>query len=1088
MAETTFRSPGFFEQEIDLSQEKSSPVGTPAGVIGTAEKGPAFVPVTIGSFADFETRFGSLNPDRFGPYAVKSYFDQRTNDTGQGAAVTYTRVLGAGANATSADITNTQIFGVTKNAGFKVLSSSAGAGKDYSDTNPTARGAVQFLVATHHVSASEEGVGYPQFSDNSSFPDLATRGSAANNYGNANDVSLVRGVLLNSTGSRCLVASYNQHINGSWLRGTETGKLLATQLYGTTTSIKNNPQFQTFKLVLSSSSGQSFGNDDSVPGLRIYTASLNPASPHYISKVLNTSPDLFQETEHLLYLDYAVEDELAPVSHNANAIAILSGSGITNNVGLGDNWMNSFGRYDSRYTSPRTPDFISQPYGTQEYNLFHVESLSDGAYANTQLKISISNLVASTNPNNKFGTFNLEVRKLRDSDTAKEFVEVFPNLSLNPNDERFIGKQIGDMKAKYNFDAEDPNERRVIVTGKYPNRSSNIRVVINSDVYDKVIPNDAMPFGFRGIPVLKTTDTLTDIRNGVSSYGSTITTSENHNFRLQSNSDNKSVTPVDSGMNITLTGSIVPPIPFRFKVTRGAVKQTDLQFKGDVGENESVDPRFYWGVNTTKLNVSSSYNSTGGTVPTLNPNPGTEFNPLILAYSKFNGIENVDNVVTGSGKDVFNNNKFTLARVALYNSETNFSNLTGSANEHMIQAAYFRSSDPDGTNYRINDSVGSHGQRITFASLIQSSSVKFNRFSDFAKFTTIFYGGFDGLNVLDKDSRLMRDKAASIDAGGKAGSSFTGGLGLKGTDDSTMSGAGVLNNVVSAYRKATELMTDPMMVRTHILAIPGMRDQNITNYALRLNKDYSMSFYIMDMQHYNEGETRLFDDSTSYSDPRETAEQFLSRGVDNNYAGTYYPDVYIEDTVNNRNVKVPSSVVALGALGNNDKVGYPWFAPAGFSRGSLTSVRNIEVRLNTADRDTLYDARINPIANFSGGQHVIFGQKTLQQAKTALDRVNVRRMLLEVKRLIIQIADKFLFEPNTAATRNKFAAQIAPILALVQAQEGIEKFSVICDSTNNSAEDVEGNKMNGRIVIVPTRTIEFIAIDFIITKSGVEFA
>ena len=184
----------------------------------------------------------------------------------------------------------------------------------------------------------------------------------------------------------------------------------------------------------------------------------------------------------------------------------------------------------------------------------------------------------------------------------------------------------------------------------------------------------------------------------------------------------------------------------------------------------------------------------------------------------------------------------------------------------------------------------------------------------------------------------------------------------------------------------------------------------------------------------------------------------------------------------------PSSVVALGALGYNDRVSYPWFAPAGFTRGALGNVRNTEVRLNTADRDQLYDARINPIANFAGGGQVIFGQKTLQSAKSALDRVNVRRMLLEVKRLIVQIADKFLFEPNTAATRSKFAAQIAPILALVQAQQGIEKFSVVCDSTNNTAADVEANKMNGRIVIVPTRTVEFIAIDFIITKQGVEFA
>ena len=278
-----------------------------------------------------------------------------------------------------------------------------------------------------------------------------------------------------------------------------------------------------------------------------------------------------------------------------------------------------------------------------------------------------------------------------------------------------------------------------------------------------------------------------------------------------------------------------------------------------------------------------------------------------------------------------------------------------------------------------------------------------------------------------------------------------------------------------------------MIVNTNLLAIPGIRDTNVTDLALRLNRDYSMAMYVMDIQHYDEDENRLFDDSDAFSNPRETAEQFDGRGVDNNYSATYYPDVFLADPINNMNVRVPSSVVAYSALGYNDQVAYPWFAPAGFNRGSLGSVVNTEVRLSTGDRDNLYDARINPIANFPQGGFVIFGQKTLQKAKSALDRVNVRRMLLEVKRLVVQIADKLLFEPNTPATRQKFVGQIAPILALVQSQQGIEKFAVVCDQTNNTTEDVEQNKLNGRIVVVPTRSIEFIAIDFIITNSGVLF-
>ena len=144
--------------------------------------------------------------------------------------------------------------------------------------------------------------------------------------------------------------------------------------------------------------------------------------------------------------------------------------------------------------------------------------------------------------------------------------------------------------------------------------------------------------------------------------------------------------------------------------------------------------------------------------------------------------------------------------------------------------------------------------------------------------------------------------------------------------------------------------------------------------------------------------------------------------------------------------------------------------------------------MNSSDRDDLYDARINPIAVFPNSGYVIFGQKTLQINQSALDRVNVRRMLLEVKRQIIGVARQILFEQNTPQTRAKFIANASPKLALIQAQAGIESYRIIMDDSNNTEEDREGNRLNGKIVLVPTRAVEFISIDFIITHAGVEFA
>jgi len=1053
MAEQTFRSPGFFEQEIDLSAREKAPVGTPAGIIGTAIKGPAFVPVTVGSFADFEARFGGIDPDRFGPYAVKEYLKYKD-------AVMYMRVLGAGSNDTAAEIANTTNFGVVSKAGFKITATAYSGEQGHG----LSKGCVQFICAKHYISASYEAVGFPEFTDNTSFPDL----------GNGNGtVNLVRGVLFTTTGSRACITSHNTPVSASLVNGMNAN--LATISANTAL-----PEGKTFKLVISSSTGAPFSKDDDLVGVRIFSASLDPTLPTYIGKVLNTDPFKFEEQEHLLYLDFAVEDEIAPVTLAANSVAIISGSSNSNSIGLGDSWLNSFGRFDSRYTTPKTPVVISQPYGDTSYDLFHFEALSDGAWANDKIKVSIANVRASTDPKDLYGTFTVQVRRFGDTDLNKEVIESYPECSLDPTSDRFIAAQIGDKKVKFDFDAEDEDERRLVISGKYPNKSVWIRVVINQKVNDADVPEDSVPFGFHGIPCLKTTDQMTDTTTGLAYGGVTYGHTALSNPRT-------SISITEGAPYSPLTGSIVPPIPMRFKCTRGQVQNlfTDgasPDYAGDVGKNERVDSRLYWGVKFERCPLTGSTNNAA-----MNTNVSSLPNPMITALTKFQGFVRADNLVSGSGADHFNNNQFTMARVALYNqlSNNHISQITGSAGEHMVQAAYIRNAAWDGSNYTVSD--GTRTGRITMATLVHSSAIHFNRFTDYNKFSMPFYGGFDGVNMLNKAISLMRDRAASKDPNGYGGDEITSGLGLVGTNNGTMMGKGKQNNIIFSYRTAVEMMTDPMTVNSNLLAVPGIRDPFITDLASDRVKAYSMAMYVMDMRAYDEDGNRLFRSDPAKRDVRETAEQFEGLRLDNNYVATYFPDVYVNDPVNNRAVLVPSSVVTLGALAFNDTVAYPWFAPAGFNRGSLGEVVNTEVRLTSADRDTLYDARINPIANFPNGGFVIFGQKTLQMAKSSLDRVNVRRLLLEVKRLVVQVADKLLFEPNNSATRARFVGQVAPILALIQSQAGIEKFSVVCDDTNNTSEDVEGNRMNGRIVVVPTRAIEFIAIDFIITNSGVLF-
>lgn len=1059
MAEQTFRSPGFFEQEVDLSARSASSSGTPGGIAGTAEKGPAFVPVTVGSFTDFESKFGPLGIDRFGPYAVREFLKSKNS-------LTYVRVLGAGANETAAQRLETQLGGISKNAGFKLVGSVVDPPPEGEDPNGKYFGSVQFIAARHLVKPGE-AAGYPIFSDNDSY-DLSA----------SDEVNLIRAVLFTTTGSRFDIMHHDE-VYSSFKASNHS--------YGRIDSDRN------FRLVLSSSAGTGFSNDEGHPGVKIFTASLDPTSKSYVGRVLNTDPDRFQEEQHLLYLDFPIEPEIAIVSGNieggpgVGVVAILSGSSALTNSGYltGTPFRDLFGRFDSRFTTPKTPSFISQPYGTTEHDLFDFETVSDGEWGNSQFKISIANIRKSSDPANPYGTFDVQLRNFNDSDLSPEILEYYPECNLNPSSENYIARKIGDKKVYYNFDATDESERRLVISGKYPNVSTRIRIRMNDNVEMRNVPADALPFGFRGIPVLKTSESLTDT-NRLLGDRNNRTLGNVASPRLAAYLANDNTGSLAS--RYIESGSIVPPLPFRFKCTRGAVNESPSR-TGQVGRNERADARFYWGVKFEKLPSDLNVDNA-----VLNANVSSEINPLVKSYTKFQGIEKLDVLVTGSAKDYFNSNKFTLARVALYTTMSggHITGVTDTARDHILEAAYFRNANPDSSNYTIAETVGAGMDavtynRITMATLVHSTSAVFNRFQEFNKFTTIFYGGFDGLNLLDKDNRYMTDRASSVEAGGKAASSFTGGLGLAGTNVGTMSGIGRKNNIVSSYRAAIDILTDPMTSNINILSIPGIRDSLITDYAADKTKDFGLAIYLMDIPNYDTDGNRLFDDSVSKVDARESAEAFDSRVIDNNYVASYFPDVFLREPLNLRSVKVPSSVPALGALAYNDKVSYPWFAPAGFNRGALESVTNVDVRLNSSDRDVLYDARINPIATFPAGGFVIFGQKTLQMAKSALDRVNVRRLLIEVKRIVASQANRLLFEQNNAATRSRFVGQITPLLTLVQAQAGIEQFKVVCDASNNTQTDIDENRMNGKIIIVPTRAIEFISIDFVITNSGVIF-
>lgn len=1005
MTEQTFKSPGFYDREFDRSTRIESPTGIPCGIVATSKRGPAFVPVTLGSFADFTSKFGSLDSNMFGPYAVQKFLENRSS-------ALYMRVLGAGTNDTIDDIEKTRVTGQVRSAGFyaePVVSPGAGSRHN---------GAIHFLASTHAVTA-EGAVGMPMINDNDFFTAPAS------------SVKMIRAAIIPATDSKIMIFDEGEAIPADASTLDDNAQITADGL---------------FQIAISSSTG-----------LKSFNASMDPASPSYYGKVLNTNPDKFEEQGHYLYLDFAVDAEVAKTKTDPSAVAILRGSTNTSATS-GDATMpflNAFGRFDTRFKAAKTTWFISQPFGSTESNLFRFESVDDGEWANTKVKISITNLRGSTSPNTEYGTFTVLVRDYNDTDTDPQVLEQFSGCTLDPDDENYIARRIGDMKTFFNFDEEIEEERRLQTVGRYPAKSRYIRVIVDDSVDKKLTPAKALPFGFRGLPTLKTNDFLVD--SEIVNAGNT---------RI-----NGSLTQGD------LMAAVVPPLPFRYKVTRGAMATSG--FAGNPGISEETDGRYYWGV---KLERNKN---------PLNSNTTREKSKIVEAYTKLAGLEKLDVLTSGSFSDEFNNNKFTLARVALPNEA--ITQITGTVAEHMRESVYVRNGVPNGSDYRIADSDLGH-DRVTFATLAaQNNQAEFNRFTDFTKFTTVMHGGFDGLNILDKNARRMDDRATSSDVGGGASLGYnTPGLTY------SPAGEGKLNNSVFAYRTAAKIMLDPFTLSSNfaatpqpnLLAVPGIRDSFVTDYIAEEVRRCGTTMYVMDIVSYDDNNNRLFADEAVRPDVEKTAAAFDSRVVDNSYAAAFFPDVIINDEISRRRVKVPASIAALSAISYNDRVGFPWFAPAGFNRGGLSFVTGLDVRLKASDRDTLYDNRINPIANViedSQTTFLVMGQKTLAQGATAVNRINVRRLQLQLRSSISFVAKQLVFEQNDALTRSRFTRQANKILSLVQQQSGILAFRVIMDASNNTQIDEEQNRMNGKIIVVPTKTIENIAVDFIITNSGVEF-
>jgi len=358
--------------------------------------------------------------------------------------------------------------------------------------------------------------------------------------------------------------------------------------------------------------------------------------------------------------------------------------------------------------------------------------------------------------------------------------------------------------------------------------------------------------------------------------------------------------------------------------------------------------------------------------------------------------------------------------------------------------------------------------RASGSSLTAQSDYEAVLSAGFNKFTTMMNGGFEGLNILEREpfaNRLLRG------------------------------GDGASNYAYASLERAINAVSDPDVVECNIMSIPGVTNVNITNKLLEVAQSRGDTLAVIDIPGGYQPDTESSGSASGrIGSVSDTISQLNQRNINNSYGCSYYPWVQVNDTVTTGgSLWVPPSVVALGTFASSEAKSELWFAPAGFTRGGLSEgsagipVTNVRQRLTSENRDDLYTANVNPIAQFPAEGIVIFGQKTLQVTGSALDRINVRRMLIYVKREISRIASRLLFDQNVQSTWNRFLGQVNPFLGSVKSRLGLTDYRVVLDDTTTTPDLVDRNIMYAKIYLKPAKALEFIALDFIVTRSGASF-
>jgi len=980
MAERKFRfvSPGVFINEIDNSQLPNDLPDVGPIIIGRSDYGPAMRPVRVSSPSQFIEFYGNPIPGgrgddvwRDGNYAGPTYGAYAALGYLRGGVgpVTYVRLLGTQAS----DATAAGYAGWMPGDGSKPTAAKT--------TNDTAMGLFLF---------------------NSSSTDMFNA-----------DVGNGRLAAIWYTNGATIALSGTNH---DAVADEGVGGFIASTGAGLEFKAKVGDGSNTY----------------------VTTFNFDKNSSKYIRKVFNTNPMLGNST-HTLAADVANLGESYWLGETFDRFATTttaddSVDGHITNTAAGkvygiilplasnDTDTNNYGYKRRGFEDPETGWIFSQNTATSytgfdaqsnTQKLFKVKALNHAEWASNNIKISISDIRASKNDIDSYGTFTVLVRKASDSDNVPEIIEQFTGCNLNPASENYIAKKIGDRYMEW-----DSTERRLKQYGEFDNQSKYIYVEMASIVAGGNSDPSLLPFGFYGPPKPKDvtifSGSLVTFASGATTIAGgtavntylTGTTSFDGGLPVDDLSATSLIAVDDAGGGAELTASFLfPKLPLRVSASDGGLSNPKDAFFGVQTSLSRGSKRFDPGYSDY---VKASPGSSGVFAPSDDSSSRFEYS-FIFTLDDISGSQGVH--VSGSSAEI-------------------------AAADQSLNAA---------------DS--------TYTSSLDSG---------YNSFTMPLWGGFNGLDITEMEPFNNTAIGASPTETG--------------------------NYEYYTVKRAIDTVSDPEFVEANLISVPGITQPIVTDQVIAVAEARADALAVIDIENaYTPKTESTLDYKNRLGSVSSAVTSLQSRRINSSYACTYYPWVQIRDDISNASLWVPPSVIAIGTFASAEARDELWFAPAGFTRGGLSAgaggwgVLSTTERLRKIDRDDLYETNINPIATFPSEGIVVFGQKTLQVTPSALDRINVRRLMIFLKKRVSRIASGILFDQNVQTTWTRFKTEVDKFLGSVQARLGLTEFRVVLDETTTTPDLVDRNILYAKIFLKPARSIEFIAIDFFITRTGASF-